>query len=100
MSLRESLGFDLKSSPLSFPLLKVSVGDGMGLSLEGATRLVGEGESSSGGGRLRANSGLFGSELDLWRTTGHFDPFGGEVPLNILDMSFTLEGLQIGRAHV
>ena len=72
VSFRDNFAFDLNSSLPSFPLLKASVGDGIGLSLDkkGSTRLAGGGESSSGGGRLRRlNSGLFGAEQDLWRTT-------------------------------
>ena len=68
VSFRENLAFDLRSSPSSFAPLWVSVGEGMGLSLEkaGLRGLMGGGESSNGGGRLRRlDSGLFGSEFDL-----------------------------------
>lgn len=71
VNFRDNFAFDLNSSFPSFPLLTASVGDGIGLNLKkGSTRLAGGGERSSGGGRLRRlDSGLFGAEQDLWRTT-------------------------------
>lgn len=67
VSFRENLAFDFSSSFCSSASPE-RVGEGMGLSLEkvGMTGLLGGGEISSGGGRVRRlDSGLLGSEHDL-----------------------------------